>query len=284
MEFKVYRDINEFFDKTKPFYLADEAVHNLPYGILNRMIQGVSQNGDELPFMALIESEGEVILSFLQTPPHNMIISSNKSIDPELLHFAAGELISEGVSLPGVIGSKELAESFAAVWGERTGSRQQIEMNQRIYKLEKVNSIPKPIGRFAPAEHSHIPLILVWAKEFCKETGVLYEEARMQTSVRESFAAKSTFVWLDTDGHPVTMAKAGRKIENGTVVTLVYTPLELRGKGYASACVGELSREILKTSQFCCLYTDLANPVSNSIYMKIGYEPICDSIALKFLR
>jgi predicted GNAT family acetyltransferase len=28
--------------------------------------------------------------------------------------------------------------------------------------------------------------------------------------------------------------------------------------------------------------TDLANPTSNSIYQKIGYVPICDSVMLKF--
>jgi predicted GNAT family acetyltransferase len=34
--------------------------------------------------------------------------------------------------------------------------------------------------------------------------------------------------------------------------------------------------------RFCFLYTDLANPTSNSIYMRIGYEPVCDSRELAF--
>jgi predicted GNAT family acetyltransferase len=28
--------------------------------------------------------------------------------------------------------------------------------------------------------------------------------------------------------------------------------------------------------KFCFLFTDQANPTSNSIYQKIGYEPVCD--------
>ena len=32
----------------------------------------------------------------------------------------------------------------------------------------------------------------------------------------------------------------------------------------------------------CVLYTDLANPTSNSIYRKIGYRPICDSVDIAF--
>jgi predicted GNAT family acetyltransferase len=73
------------------------------------------------------------------------------------------------------------------------------------------------------------------------------------------------------------MAASSRKTPNGVVVSLVYTSKEHRGKGYASACVASLSKLLLeKGNKFCALFTDLANPTSNSIYMKMGYKPICD--------
>jgi len=34
--------------------------------------------------------------------------------------------------------------------------------------------------------------------------------------------------------------------------------------------------------EFCSLYTDLSNPVSNSIYQKIGYHPVEDVIDIVF--
>ena len=34
--------------------------------------------------------------------------------------------------------------------------------------------------------------------------------------------------------------------------------------------------------QFCMLYADLANPVSNYIYKKIGFREICDSVEYSF--
>ena len=34
---------------------------------------------------------------------------------------------------------------------------------------------------------------------------------------------------------------------------------------------------------FCFLYTDLANPTSNKIYVAIGYRRICDSIQYAFV-
>jgi predicted GNAT family acetyltransferase len=30
------------------------------------------------------------------------------------------------------------------------------------------------------------------------------------------------------------------------------------------------------------LYTDLANPTSNSIYQKVGYRPVCDALHFLF--
>ena len=58
----------------------------------------------------------------------------------------------------------------------------------------------------------------------------------------------------------------------------VYTPPDCRNRGYASACVAELSRRLLDEGRaFCCLYTDASNPTSNSIYQKIGYKLVADS-------
>ena len=74
------------------------------------------------------------------------------------------------------------------------------------------------------------------------------------------------------------MAATARPTRRGVGVNLVYTPPPLRGKGYASSCVAALSQLQLDSGyQFCVLYTDLANPTSNSIYHKIGYVALCDS-------
>jgi predicted GNAT family acetyltransferase len=79
------------------------------------------------------------------------------------------------------------------------------------------------------------------------------------------------------------MALKTRPTDKGATVGGVYTPPEFRKKGYATSCVAEISRAILQGGkQFCALYTDLANPTSNSIYIKIGYQPVCDSVEHTF--
>ena len=74
------------------------------------------------------------------------------------------------------------------------------------------------------------------------------------------------------------MASADGKTPRGIRISWVYTPNKFRGRGYASAAVAELSQKMLDEGRdFCFLYTDLANPTSNSIYQKIGYKPVSDS-------
>jgi predicted GNAT family acetyltransferase len=73
------------------------------------------------------------------------------------------------------------------------------------------------------------------------------------------------------------MAGKNRPTKNGMTVSYVYTPPVYRGKGYASALVAQLSREILLEKTYASLYTDIQNPTSNKIYQLIGYEPVGDS-------
>ncbi len=56
----------------------------------------------------------------------------------------------------------------------------------------------------------------------------------------------------------------------------VYTPKEFRKKGYASALVASVSEKFLEMGKKPMLMTDLANPISNHIYMEIGFKPFFD--------
>jgi hypothetical protein len=73
------------------------------------------------------------------------------------------------------------------------------------------------------------------------------------------------------------MAIQVRPTRSGISVSGVYTPPEHRKHGYASACVAALSQQLLDQGyKFCSLFTDLANPTSNKIYNRIGYQPVSD--------
>jgi hypothetical protein len=55
------------------------------------------------------------------------------------------------------------------------------------------------------------------------------------------------------------------------------------GVSFASVCVALLTaREFATPGRTCMLYTDLANPTSNSIYQQVGYRRVGDAVELRF--
>jgi len=85
-------------------------------------------------------------------------------------------------------------------------------------------------------------------------------------------------------GVPVSMAAAVREMITGRCIGMVYTPPYYRNHGYAMSCVAQVSQRILDEGYaYASLFTDLANPVSNSIYQRIGYRPVCDYNEMAFL-
>ena len=84
---------------------------------------------------------------------------------------------------------------------------------------------------------------------------------------------------------PVSLAGFGSLTPNGIRIGSVYTPPEHRNRGYGTAVTAAVSQLLLERGhRFCFLYTDLANPTSNAISARIGYEPVCDSRELAFAR
>jgi predicted GNAT family acetyltransferase len=63
----------------------------------------------------------------------------------------------------------------------------------------------------------------------------------------------------------------------------VFTPADSRGRGYGSAVTAAAADLALGNGvDNVVLFADLANPVSNGIYQRIGFEPVSDSVRIEF--
>lgn len=82
------------------------------------------------------------------------------------------------------------------------------------------------------------------------------------------------FYWA-VAGKPVSIAGFAPVTRDGVRIGPVYTPPQERGKGYASACVAQISRYVMGKGLWCCLFTDSENPTSNKIYKNVGYSEFC---------
>jgi GNAT superfamily N-acetyltransferase len=251
-------------------------------GLCLRLEQEPNAFGSQ-PFYAAVEFKEDIALACLMTPPYKLQLVGPERVSMEALELVGSALRDGDWPVPAVLARKDIAFAFAEIWSRMTGVSGEEGMKQRIYELREVNPIPLPGGHIRPAETDDLDLVMGWAHAFHWECFGGSEPDRTEEYTAEKVRNGSLFLWVDED--PVSMAARLRPTPHGESISYVYTPKELRRKGYASAVVAALARRILEDGkQFCSLYTDLANPTSNSIYQSIGFAPVADVIDIRFLQ
>src|SRR5581483_10201146 len=85
---------------------------------------------------------------------------------------------------------------------------------------------------------------IAFGEEVLHEGGPGRERAEATLDHRLSTAGTGIFLWEDA-GEVVSLAGWGGRTPNGIRVGPVYTPPELRGRGYATALTAELSQQLL---------------------------------------
>jgi predicted GNAT family acetyltransferase len=273
MDLIIYKDVAGFLDKAQLWLEEREVENNLMLGIAF-LLQVDPDRYQTQPFMAVVTEAGILVNAAVMTPPFNLILAGQSQ--PASLGSLASVLIERDWTIPGVLGSTEISRLFAGLWSQLTGLSVQAGMHMRVYQLTRVIQPRCPPGHLREAGLEEIPLITDWVVAFQREAlneNVSLEDVR---PLAERLVAEHKLFYWDHDG-PVSMAASTRPTRNGVSVNHVYTPPEQRRKGYASACVAALSQRLLDSGyKFCSLFTDLANPTSNRIYMDIGYQPVCD--------
>jgi predicted GNAT family acetyltransferase len=272
-------DPASFTARAREHLLADEARHNLILGIAGTLSRHPKVFQEYA--LWLVEDEGRVVLAALQTPPYNLTLS--RPLDVAAVPVLADALEDEGRSLPGVTAAVPEVEGFVEEWTRRHNVAARPRMAQRIYRVSRVRPVTGVPGQPRAATKSDRSLLVEWVTEFAKES--LPEDAPGRATQRTVAArldhGAGGFVLWEDDG-PVSLAGWGGETPHGVRIGPVYTPPQRRGRGYASALVAALSERLLNQRRCCFLYTDLANPTSNRIYVDVGYELVCESAQYAF--
>lgn len=275
MKLELYNNVDKFIEDTFDILAENEIQNNIMIGNCLKGKDGLDTSDW---FMATVKDDyGDIKLIAMMTPPYNLSIYETGNVQEDsILNYFAKELSMLNISVPGIITEKSLAARFSDIYLS-TESKTNIKVtNMRIFRLDEVRDIPISKGKLRLATENDLYFLPFWHMYFCLDCSLQFVDMNSAIEKDKSFLnSKSLYIW--EDNFPVSQAAMGRKTLNSAVVSYVYTPPHFRGKGYASSCVASLSRHLLENGhKSCSLFTDLANPVSNSIYMKIGYKPVCD--------
>lgn len=259
-------------NKAKVFLRSKPVHHNVILTLLHARVEHF------IPGRYWIATDGNAVVGVAFQSPLNLRATVTP-MDPNVVHSVVDAISDAKVKLPGVGGDATTAAHFAGQWAERQKSAVVPFMGQRIYEVDKVEEPIGVQGHLRRAVPSDRERLFDWVRHFYADTTGVRESSPQDLVDRRLSAGQ---LWLWDSAEPVSMAGLTPPVEGVARVQLVYTPPENRGNGYASACVASLSKQVRDEGYRCILYTDLGNPISNSVYRRIGYFVVAEGIHYRF--
>jgi predicted GNAT family acetyltransferase len=272
LELTRFDSVDAFEARALPFLLEREAEHNLFIGLLGQMRDGRYTE----PYLASVEDGGHIVGAAWRTPPH--IVGLSQMTDPHAVELIANDLRQVYDSISGVVGGPDDAHRFAVAWSSLSGANARLAEKQRIHVADHAVRPSGVAGEARLATVADRDRLIAWHSAFNDEAEVVHVgDVAANVDYRlDGDPTRGALLWF-VAGEPVAMAGFANPTPNGCRLGPVYTPPELREQGYGTAVTAALTQRLLDTGRrFVFLYTDLANPVSNSIYAKIGYVPVSD--------
>ncbi|MFJ9090089.1 GNAT family N-acetyltransferase [Streptomyces globisporus] len=266
-------DVDVFLAAAGPSLAARPVEHTVALSVTERLRRsGAHHYGADDPVLGWWRgADGAVAGTLVRTPPHGAMLTA---LPPEAVEPLV-EALGAGPDLDGVNADRDIAALLAArLPGYRT------VQEQRLYRLGTLRPpSPAPEGRARAAAQEDRALLVAWVEGFAEATG--QSKSSAEWLVDEGTERGSLTLW-ESGGTPVALAGRSLMLAGMVRVTSVYTPPEFRGRGYGAAVTAESSRAALaEGAAEVLLFTDLANPTSNGVYLRIGYEPVADRVQLR---
>lgn len=262
MEVCSFPDAGAFYRAVGPLLLRHEAEYYLMIGaLLQRQGKGnVDPAGGPRLLHAVFDAE-EMAAAALQLPSRYLMITRAPDAAVSAL---AEHLWHDKAHLPGVSGPCDTAGTFAHAWSKWTARKPVLKATERIYQVSRVTT-PAVSGHAEVARREDYDLLRAWWLDATGDSDASH--------LARCLRGGKTLLWRDP--MPVSMASLTRPTPHGIGIGGVYTPPEHRRRGYGSAVVAALSQRQLEAGKrFCFLSADLANPVSDSVYRRVGYRPV----------
>ena len=254
----------DFAAAARTFLLVDEANHTF---LLNRLARG-DQDPERGPWWSAVVLDGDQLVACAARDRQAVFLSHG----PAHAWPALAEALRSCLWLEHVIGAERAARGVA----DALGRPWRLHVDLPLLQLTgEADAGANPMqGSLALAQAQDDALLVSWGLAFHDEAGLADPRSNVPLQMRRRREVGELFLWLDVDGRPVCLAGGFLIPPGGARIAPVYTPPELRRRGYARALVAALSRELQsRGARSVFLFTDATNPTANALYRRIGYVP-----------
>lgn len=219
----------------------------------------------------VLDDDGSPVACAMRTAPWNLILGP---MDEQAARALAGAVAAADPDVPGINGPQGAVLALAAALPGRPGLH--VTMRELVHVLDRLVE-PEGVPGVAVAAHAgELDQLLVWHEQFAVDAGLPAHDLEPSVTAR---LAVGGFLWWVVDGEQVSLAGHTQPVPvtgGGAVGRIgpVYTPVEHRRHGYASALTAAVVRRMQPACSVVMLFADAANATSNGLYERLGFRPV----------
>ena len=255
----------------KPFFREENILNREPFSgyevqfnLLHYIIEGKE-------LIALKTCDDNTIV--LQNPGHAMWLWVNEKLEKskidEIINSLCGQLKDK--KLCSISGKPEFVKIFAEQYSRILGVTNKISLRMDSYQCQKVIKPKNVQGKLVKAQLSNMDIVVKFWVGFVFDCfGINVNEEKQIPTVESMIKFGNLYLW-EVENKICGMVNIIHQSERYARINNVYTPLEERKRGYASAMVAELSSTLIKEGLTPMLYADIKNCDSNKVYKAIGF-------------
>lgn len=271
MEIELVEDPRRVAMRADAFLSHETISANVISVVLARTLDGSLSPTAEDRWILTVDGNDVVGVAMLNSP-YNLFTSRQPAAACALL---AETLHGVGCTLPGVTGEVTTCEAIVGRWCELTGCSAELQIAHQVYGLASLATLAVPHGVSGTARlaaERDRTLLAGWLDAFHAEALPHDPVLDNEQVVDQRTAAEEIWLW-ENDAHPVAMTACSQPAAGVARIGPVYTPPRERGHGYAAAATAAAARAAFERgADALMLYADRANPTSNGIYQRLGFQ------------
>ena len=275
MIIRSYRNAADFLRIIQAPLEENEVANSLLLGVALQYARHPERLKDPVYYRSVHDATG-LIAAVIHKQNYPLLAYQHRSDSVDAFSMIAADLYQSKIRPSGVNAPIKVAHKFAQLWQVVSGYQPEVHDRQRLYQCTRTTMIDLAEGELRTPLKKEMNILVEWAAQFAEMVGNRVDVNTRETMLHQRFEDGDLFVWSD-GGQPVCMLMKNRPITHTIAISQVFTPTELRGRGYATAAVHNLTQNLLNAGyRSVNLFTDVNNPTSNHIYQQIGYQPVIE--------
>lgn len=242
-------------------------------------------------FAVVSDPAGEVAGVAMRTAPFAPYPPYLLDMDDAAATALARAVLARGEVVAGATGLRPAVDVFASTLAAAGGGEPAVHLHHRLFELGTLVAPRVVPGRLRPARRDEAGLVLEWIHRFLRDadeqagrTGGFGDHDHFTTAdVERKLDEGVLWFWEDGSGRVVHLTGANPPSFGVVRIGPVFTPADERGRGWAAAAVAAVSQLLRDRGDRVILFTDQANPVSNALYLALGFEPVVDTAELRIV-